>query len=624
MCHCNPIEKLQNIHWDVYQKSALNGQIASGILVLITAVAVGVILFLHPQISYMHANYEAMITFAVVGGLSLTTFVVCSCMRHYGTRRASQNVENRQCIEAMVSLQPATPIALEATTTITESPIDYVKQAIIQPLLKAFNDAIKHVIAADCVTTDKSIGTKIEEINSCFQTGAEICNHFLDDQQIYVSELLRSFGPGKSIKASVALRRLIAACNSGDLEKLAEVEAEYNRVMQANDFSEIAEALSSQPPATLMQTLPELLERRFALSDETLKAMGRNILTHIFAQARAKPDVLSALETLKAKADSDHLAKEVEKFVKLVLVEAAISPEKYKEWNDELIKYMLDTTFKKSLCDFLRLAALNIRMLKVLFNKKLEQKKLFIQLDETFLLSESWDCVKQEELQNEIFHLQSEINYDRKEANRIAFIALPLDTGVQGSKKQEGVMELCLQANQNSRKDLDKFTNSERVIELGHKHGVSLVAIPVSISDHPFKAFKKKERWIRFGGAIATSLPESLLQKLTAFILDLVEPKLMELLPQMDEKEQEDFKALLKNLLSLLIYPIYDGAIGNTAFRQPFEEVITTKGEDLADQIDKLLLDEEITFEKMRDAWTGAVHEVALKFQQLGQKNVNC
>ena len=202
MAELNPIERLQNVQWDVYGRTACTGQIASGLLVVVTAVALLLICVMHTQGSYIAANYQAVIALGTVGGLSFTVFALCSIMNCLGLRRMSQNQENERIRSEIAAAQTeaAEPEAEVVTVKLEEQPVEYIKQVIIHPLLKAFKEAVDGVVVADCVkTASGGIKEKVEKVKWAFKEGEELFDLFLDSQQIYVSELLRFLAQGKCL-----------------------------------------------------------------------------------------------------------------------------------------------------------------------------------------------------------------------------------------------------------------------------------------------------------------------------------------------------------------------------------------------------------------------------------------
>lgn len=623
MCGYNPIERLQNVEWDLYQRASFKGQVASGVLTLITVVATAIILGLNPNISYITGNYPTWIALGSFGGTTLILFAVFSCLHQKGKRQALQRAENerqqaRQA-EKLRKAQTETPLA-EPTVSVEKDPIGHLDQVLIQPILNEFRGALEAVISADCRKMNRD-GSEVEDkVKNAFNNCQELFTHFLQNKYIYVSELLRYFGPGKTTK-SVALRRLIAAYNSGDAEKLQGVRAEYEAIARANDFTEIAKALSdrSKTNAELMQELPNLLADLFSLPDAHLKEFGVKVLNRVFIPPTTLTVAVNKeLNTLRSlTTQPKKFAKQLEKLIKAALEEAHIPDETYDEWNQELITYMLNTTFKGIIFGFLGSVARNVRILKLMFKKmgdgsgEIPKKDLFLQLDKAFLEAESRDCITNEALQRDLFHLQSEINFGRKdETRKVALIALPEgDNRTFEQLEQDEVLSLFFAANEHSREELKKITQTYRN-QLLKTHHVRLVAVPVAISDHPFKKFKDYEGTVKFAAF--------LLKGFFPYIADtFVKPRAEASMPKMDGEDQKKFDEFFKVIVNLLVDPIYDGAIGDTKFTRDFQRIITNEGEELAKSLDQLLLQEEISFEEIRDVWTRSVRDVARKFTEV-------
>jgi hypothetical protein len=633
MPNLNPIAKLQSVEWSTYRSAAISGQIASALIIAITATALAIIVISNTQAFYTAASYPEMITLGVTGGLAFVTFVICSCMhcaarykKGRGSADQSAVQEQRRTIEAEL----AEPITIKVTASLDKEPVEYVKQALVQPLLQAFKKTLKALVVADLVkssSTPAEIAEKSKKVDEAFQKGERLFNFYLDNPTIYVSELLRFFGPGK-MPLSIALRRLIAAYNSGDAEKFAEIKNAYQAIVRGHDLTDIKVAFRNQSRDALMTSLPTLLESHFSLVDDTLKGLGKNILIHIFDNTKENREVLTKLDALKKKGDK-LTTDDVGAFLKLVLEKANVSPEQYKEWNEILIKQMINTTFKKSFCVFLGMVARNIRILSLMFDKKMKEEALFNKLDETFLLSESADCIGKDKecFQGALFELQSKLNHKRDCENRIALIALPKNNTASYEElmAQDEVIGMCYSAHKKGKsnfKEYEEISYSAAVLEGRGMvlHDVRLVAVPVSLSDHPFKDFKKKEKAINFvawaAKTVSALLPKETFDK---FLAGKVRPKLMQILPKMDEAGEKDFDSLLSLLINLMVNPIYDGAIGDTPFRKPFERIITTQGGELARKVEELLLldPKKISFEKISDVWTKSMEAIAKEFSEV-------
>ena len=84
MPHFNPIDRLQNTQWELYKPAAFKAQIASGLVLLISAVALAIIMSLNPQVAYFAANAHPLIVIGSVGGASLLVFALASGMHFQG------------------------------------------------------------------------------------------------------------------------------------------------------------------------------------------------------------------------------------------------------------------------------------------------------------------------------------------------------------------------------------------------------------------------------------------------------------------------------------------------------------------------------------------------------------
>jgi membrane protein implicated in regulation of membrane protease activity/uncharacterized protein YifE (UPF0438 family) len=612
----NPIERLQHTQWEIYQATALKIQVASCLLCLVSAVALTVIFAMSPSAAFISANAPAFIALGTMGGVSFVLFAVFSCAQYMALRKIKRDTENTKTLETLKDSPVDTHI--EVTTTLEENPIEYMKQVIIQPLLRAFKGALRSMVVADCIITSSAVEKKLEEVECAFEEGEQLISEFLDSPQIYVLELLRCFGPGKK-PMSVALRRMIAAYNAGAPERKQEVIDEFKAIASGHNLKEVIIALKEQESQALMRTLPDLLENHFSLANQPLKELGNIILKHIFEKTRDNSNVLNALKQLK-KCKAEKFPKELENFIKLVLEEAKITNEQYRSWNKELTTRMLQTSFKRTVCNVLSMIARNVRILKLMFDENKEKKEIFITLDETFLLSESNDCIASEKksFQKELYHVQSDLNFLRREDDRYALVALKAgDMRPYGQLiREEEIIRFCFGARKSEMdkeelEALEKINQSKIIQALNKMHHVRLVTVPISITNHPFKDFKEHEELIQVGAWL-----------LKPFLPRLVKPKLMQILPKMEGDRLARFEKLFGTIINLMIDPVYDGAIGDTDFRPVFENVFTTKGEELAEAIEGLLREPDLNFERIRDVWAAAVSGVAEEFIRQVNNNI--
>jgi hypothetical protein len=690
MSNFNPIAKLKSVHWDTYQKAAWRGQIAAGALVVITAVALTIIFVTHAHTLYIAANYYHAITaLEVVGALSLAIFAVCSCMHYLSLRNRKQDLKNENFLERRMRnkklqgaekpkesqpnapspggvtppLEPepprleekplspkAPPLELPPprleekplspkAPTLEQEPIKYIKEKILQPILKAGEGALENFLTAYIKQHNFGLGLlgktldleeTIGKMEKVFQEGETLRDRILNDPQTCVSELLCYFGRGKK-KPSFVLRELIAAFNSGDAAKLEEVTKEYKAVCCGHDFTAIATAFKekSKDDAALLGMMPKLLVAHFSLSDDhrELKEVGQEILVHIFDGAHAKKNILNAFGALRRKVahskSSKEIIKSVEQFVQLVLDEAHLSPERYKPWNDKLIKHMLDKTFKKQVRHILGMIASNIGILKQMFGKGVKEKILLIGNTSISLL-ERGDCSKKTDLVDKMCELQTKLNGD-KETNRIALVALPADDTRDYNTLQTEVevIRLCCEANKNfDFQQLIAINQNTEVTDLEREYHVRLVAVPRYYKEVGLKkaVHKKKdaENWLNgsFGSVVAWALPQ-----VTSYIIgqlkDDMLKKFLQLLPAIAAKDLRPWKVHFEKIFDLLMKPLLDGLIGSDAFSKTFEQAIRDNGEKLEQKVHELLLlsDEALTFERIRDVVTDVIGGIAKSLQ---------
>jgi len=614
MTDYNLIERLQNVRWDIYQDPAFKAQIASGILVVISTVALFIILASNPPIASAINTFQAMVTLGTVGSASLAIFAVSSCIQTLAAKKLKQDLANARALTELPPLQVEAPV--EVAVNLEQQPIEYIKQVVVLPIVRAFHAGIKGLVIANSVTMSEEFTSKVKSIDTAFEDAEQLFNDFVNNPQIYIAELLRFFGPEKK-PLTIALRRWIAAYNSGKPEMIQMVSDEYHAAASAHDYKAISQALKTQSNEALMANLPILLENHFALANVKLKELAINIMHQIFQDTRTNTKVLQALTQLKKKADSSALPIAMEHFLKLVQEEAHISNEQYMMWQEDLTRRMLQTTFKRTVCNALSVLARNIRLLGFMFDQKKTQTELFGRLDETFLLSESDDCITKFALQKDLYHILNLFNSSRtNEEHKYTLVALPEgDTrSYEELIEQEEIFKICFASKKADFAVLEKINQSTEIVALNRKHQVRIVAVPVTINDHPFKKFKRHETAIRiFAPLLKKVLPP------------IIKPKMKQLLPKMSGNNKARYDRFVETLIDTMLSPVFNGAIAFTDFRPIFEKVISTKGEVLAEKIEALLRSppEELNFEKIRDAWTEAVRGVADEFVSEAQKYSN-
>lgn len=95
MANFNPQIERKQIQWDVYSKVAQNGQIASGLLFVIAAVAAAAMYALNPQAFLLPANYPALVTLGAVGGFAFVSFAISTVVRCCAWRKNCKGLAHR-------------------------------------------------------------------------------------------------------------------------------------------------------------------------------------------------------------------------------------------------------------------------------------------------------------------------------------------------------------------------------------------------------------------------------------------------------------------------------------------------------------------------------------------------
>lgn len=631
-----PVEgstKAASFSIEAYHQAALHGQIASGILFLVGSVAITLICTLHSPGTYIAANLPSSITLCSVGGLGFIGFVIFSCMRYYTVRKKRLKLKDQQQIARVIQNQGTLETKVAVTATLQANPVDYLKQVLVQPLLRELQGAIQAMVVSDAQTNAdvEKIEKVPREVATVFANLESLFIGMLEKPEIYVKELLELFVKAKASKKTIALRRLVSAYNSGDLALLKKESENYNALLKGFDFSKIVQSLSNQEKTAeqLFSEMPSILEEHFCKTDAFLKQKGREILDKLFLMTKNDQKVQKAFvalinqsKTPSVQNNPTKIVKNLEAFVELVQKQANVPIEQYAEWNKALLTYVLDTLFKDTVCNFLGMVARTIRILKLLFKKGDTQNRC-IALDETFLLSESGEYIKKIDLQTDMFRVQSAINYSRDSEKRIALIALEgnYSKDYETLAKEIEVVDLCFRSNKHDLKDLEKINASKEVQALQKTHKIRIIALPVTLSDHMFKSPIKYEDWLSGGAPLLKYAPSFILDG----ILYLIKNKAIENLPEMNETQQKKFGSMIKSLFDLMLDPILDGAIRvKSDFREPFEHAITTKGEALAKELEDLISNKkQLTFEQIRDAWADAMHGLAEEFNKTTQEKLD-
>lgn len=684
-------------------RAAVHGTIASGILMVISGVALGIIFAANPSAA---GSFTQIAVFGGIGGVSLITFVVCSALAFYTLRKHRQqreesrrevepqqqeeaerrepeirrpvqiekadipepprmdesqerktnedlvperapevsSSENRGLGAAEIEEEEELVISPPAPLRAAPPTVGELRDEIIMPLIDAFSNAVKELLRAHAAITANP-QPDLPAVDNLIRDAKELLTLSLDKPELYLGELLRCYGRGKN-KPSIGLRRLIAAHNAGDPAKLKEVRRQYKAIARGNNLLDVAQLFNSRAKnPEVLHRFPDIMKGHFSLDDEVLKKVGDELLEKIFDSLAENKKIDKALTSLRRKAPEEGCSKaqmgaftkEVEKFMKLAFAEAHIPHEEMIGLNERLVGYWIENQLMPNMKKMLGLVARNIRLLPSMFADSVKTEELFPQIDETFLLSESGDCLGDtEKMQKELIRLQSEINYNRKPENRVAFLVLEAgDTrDYRTLYRENSVVKICFDANQGNYDliELQRIGNQSNVRDLAALREIRILVVPVSITDHPFKDIRSKLN------AVPNWLLRGLYGIISGFIPGLVKPALAEMFPAFEPREQEHFDRFVDSMLNLMMPPIYDGAINNNSpfrkltvrgskgpvERRPFEEVITHQGNELANRLEGLINQKDpLSFEQIREVWVESVNNVAQGFKDLHEQSAS-
>lgn len=620
--------------WGLYQKAGFKGQIASSLVVLISAVAFTIIATASPDAISLPGNFPIFATLVGVGSAGLITFIISSVIHYLG---------NREIKEDLLVLAERAKTVEEAPKT-TPSNISHILTVLVNPLIDSFRDAFGSIVdlhgaKKGIQATDRE--TTLKKVNDTFTSFKTLMGKIANDHQLLITELLRYFGRGR-ISKTYALRRYVVAQNSGDQEIIQEAKEHYEAICRGHNLEKLHNALKSTPTATLMNSLPTLLSQHFSFPDEELKTIGVEVLREMFTRTQNNSKVRTALESLKKRNYSSTFVKEVEDFIMLVQQEAKLTQRDYAAWSTHLVDHYLEHHFKKFICRILNLIASNVSLLKHLFKsgnqetneakplnaKEIEEKRqkeilqIIINLNQTDLFSDSNDCISDFVLQDNLFALQSEMNIGRDREARIAFIVLPeddkrdIDTLIQ----EIDVIKQCFENN----KYVTQLTEEERVrvSAFNQEHHVKLVAVPLSIPDHVFKFFIDWDTYIRsFANAVEAVATKPLKWVLKTFI----KPEILSIFPKLCPADNKELEKIFDTLIDLFVSPLLAGAMhvlpkepDQQSFVYLFQTIITTQGASLNLAINKLITQghEKITFEKIAKVSTTAVKALSTDFKK--------
>lgn len=600
-----------------YREPAVRILTGSGLLLLVSAAAFAILFSQNPAIL---SNLKTLSAFSATAGICLSSFALGSCLLAISYRKKTPPVEqtakqNEQQVKYIditskelkeppkatvlqkepevpppaIQRQPAAeppktqeriaegPQVITEQQALERAPINYLTQTIFPPLFDAFEKTLIALINANnrvMKTEDPSIDQKVQETRRNLET---LFQSLIRKPELYVKQLLSFFGKGKT-SHSICTRRLIAAVNSQNEDKMKEAKAEYDAMIAGHSLygALLKTFQSTKTSAEILQSLPGLLEKHFCLPDEALKSLGMLILKEIFKDADRNPKLVAELDTLRKHAGNKKFENLADAFL-LKVLDLSSQSNQLAQWQNDLMQYILKNLVKKNINVILGMFAKVIVLLPTLLERSFDKKTLFPKIDETSLLSESTDLIEDDSIQSKLIHLQCQINHERKQpvalivASELAKAYLPAFKEL-ASKDLESIRK--------------KF--EEQLKELN----VNVEIVPIKISMHPFKMIKEKTPV----SDIALKFVAQLANLFDGLIKKLAKSKIDEMLPPLEVGEKQTFDSIYNTLFTLLFPSIVNGAIGLTKFRPLFEGIITSQGKEIAATLSELQKNQDLQF----------------------------
>lgn len=499
--------------------------------------------------------------------------------------------------------------------------------------------------AHSVTTAGKTDSVHKKKLSESMKSAQSLFNSMVGDPHVQIPELLRHFGRGKT-KESIALRRLVAAFNSGNLEKYEAEKKKYEAVIRGHNLTDVAKALANgkNDNTKILKAFPSLLKNHFCSTDEALRDLGMEILEYIFSKAasgknskitnalnalrRLETQALKELESAERKGNSadikkakEKIASAIEDFVKLVFNEVAGKDSKnLASWNERLVGQLIQGETLKKMQSLFKMIAHNIRILGLMFDKQKDKSEIFPVLDLTFLTSESSEYVLPNSDQAKLLQLQSEINFARKQSKQEPIALLLLSESNESAVDE--IRKTCQAAN--PRKEAPAIPSQfQSRISAFARRGLKVIAVPISINDHLFKKFKDFDGgWLNTGVSILAS--SGALSYLQPVLKGPAKAQLMEFLPKLEGEALKAFHTLFDGIFDVMVMPVINGAIVQSKFSAPFQRVINNEGLKLADKLEDLaarLSDTDgLTLESLteiQEIWTASLKRAALIFSSI-------
>lgn len=535
-------------------------------------------------------------------------------------RKKSEKEKEKEAPAPISSEKPAQSRSLNSSKLIPT-----LQSHVFPPILSELEAFMIGVNATHCQANGKPVDPQnVQKIKEAMKAVGELLNSVLGNPRTQVLELLYHYGRGKT-KTSIALRRLVAAFNSGDPQKYEEEKKKYDAVARGHSL-EFPQKLAGQKfdNGQILDGFVDDLIGRFCSTNEQVDALGQQILNYIFNNVKVDPakrkKVLAELSKLRNKeketlrelektpgikdpkkrkeAESkarEKIASHIEEFVKFVFDTALKSnPEgtaRLDAWHQDMLHCLVQGETVIKLQSLFRMIAHNLRIMHLMFDKEAKEPKTFPVLDCTFLASESSDFIKPEGPQTELLQLQCEINYALKQEKKPKEpIALVIVTKANEHLFTK-ITETCKAAHPRQVEIPPAF--QKRVDSLKMKHSstiIDIIALPISLNDHLFKQIKGGENsWGGWGAKKILSAASSLGVQgtLLEYVKPLLRNHIVESLPKLEKEDMDNFDTVFNSLFDALISPVIDGAFTpKPPFSVQFQQVIENEGLKLASKLE--------------------------------------
>ncbi len=542
------------------------GMAASALVMTISAVALSIILITNP---YAAGSMTQLATFGTVGGVSLIMFVLSTVLRC----RTKEHIYEAEEVDPETLTRPIPQPVTEQQSEIIP--------ALINALFKTGPEFIH--VSNNLPSTTQPIQ---EPIHTIFKQIYELMAKNLGKPELCLYELLSCYGPGK-VGEDLALRRLIAAHNSGNAEKFTQTLREYEAIQRGNTLCESLTQLLNPnlSNAEILAQLPQIMKNHFCIVNEELEGIGSKLLDEIFKSLNPKDDAVEQSLTALIRNDGNDSTEKFKVFMREAFASAKpnIPHDVFTGLSEQLIEPMIAHQLAYSTKMHLPKITTAIHLLNTLSLNSSSMEELFPYIDQTSLLYESSDCLGEtRKMQKELFAIQS--------ACKALFVCDP-NTDIVNIFGQ-----------------LEEEKENPQVLALAQKYGKRIFVVPAAIPNHPFKNIITNIRDSSLASAASKVLSNTWTDLGKATIRDKVRAEintaknelnipgtiktvLSRILPPVDPLDQENFENLIINIINLMIEPIVFGIILDQ--NKPFEGVLTGSGHELADALEALTNQQE-------------------------------